>query len=130
MNEESIISKIKKQLFIIAMGIVVIGIMLGIALSDTMGMFYNILIMPTIGAIGYFALNKKAYHIPIALFVFSYVGLFIKYIFQGIFEEGFIISMFVMPVYWSGIYAGLCTVGVIIALLLKIAFGKEVKNES
>lgn len=126
MNEENVVSKIKRQLFIIAIGIVVIGAMLGVALSDSAGMFYNILIMPIIGVIGYFALNKKAYLTPISLFMFSYIWLFIKYIYQGILGQGFTIYIFIIPIYLSIIYAGLCTIGIVIGFLLKFSFGKEV----
>ena len=130
MNEGKVLSKIKKQLFIFAMGIIVIGAILGVALSDGMGLFYNILIMPAIGIIGYLALNKKAYLTPVALFIFSYIWLFIKYVNDGMFEQGFIKAMFILPMYWSIIYAGLCVLGVIIGALLKFSFGKErLENE-
>lgn len=130
MNESKVISKIKRQLFITSMVVIVIASMVGLALSETMGMFYNILIMPFIGAIGYFVLGKKAYFVPASLFIFSYIWLFIKYIGEGMLGEGFIFSVITIPIYWSLIYAGLAGVGVVIGFLLKYAFGKEKSYEN
>jgi hypothetical protein len=125
MNEQHVLSKMKNQLFIIAVGVVVFGALLGLALSDSVGMFYNILIMPTIGAVGYLCLNKKAYLLPVALFVLSYVWHFVKYSCEQIYDQSFPLSMVTMPLYWSIIYTILCAAGVVIAWLLRIAFGKE-----
>lgn len=129
MNEEPVLSKIKNQLFLIAVGIVVFGAMIGVALSDSMGMFYNILIMPAIGVIGYFSLRKKAYLMPVALLLFSYVWNLIKYSFEQINEQGFTASLFIVPIYWSIIYAVLCGIGVLIAFLLRISFEKGDTND-
>lgn len=129
MDESNIISKIKKQLFIVSIIFIVIASMLGLALSESMDMFYNILIMPAIGVIGYFALDKKSYYVPMSLFFFSYIWLFIKYIGEGMLREGMIIGVFFTPIYWSAIYAGLCMIGLIIGFLLKYAFGKEKRYE-
>lgn len=108
---------------------VVLGAILGLALTEGMGMFYNILIMPTIGAIGYFALEKKSYYVPITLFGFSYIWILVKYMFEGMFSNSFHISGLLLPAYWALIYSGLCALGIIIGFLLKIAFRKEGKYE-
>lgn len=126
MDERKVISKIKKQLFISALVIIIVTAVLGVALSDGMGMFYNILIMPSIGVIGYFTFKKKAYLTPIALLIFSYIWLFVKYVHEGMFEEGFYLANLVLPLVWSTIYVILCTIGVLIGALLTFAFRKEV----
>ena len=59
MNDEKVISKIKSQLMLIALILVVLGSVIGLGLSESEGMFYNILIMPVIGALAYFALRKN-----------------------------------------------------------------------
>lgn len=127
MNEEKIINKIKKQLFTIAIIIISLGGLVGLALSESMGMFYNILIMPTIGAIGYFTLKRKAYLVPLTLLVFSYIWLLVKYIAEGMFIETPMFYGLTIPLYWGMIYSGLCVLGILIGFLLDIAFRKEKK---
>lgn len=129
MNDNLIVSKIKRQLYFASLIIIVFGAILGVALTEGIGMFYNILIMPTIGAIGYFALSKKSYYVPITLFIFIYIWLLIKYIAEGIFSYTLPISAMIMPAYWALMYSGLCVLGIVIGFLLKIAFRKEGKHE-
>lgn len=130
MNDKKVIGNIKKRVFTASIFIIVIASMLGLALSETMGMFYNILIMPAIGVLGYFVLDKKSYYVPMSLFIFSYVWLIIKYIGQGIIGEGIMPGIFTIPIYWAGIYAALCGLGVLIGFLLKYAFGREKSYEN
>ncbi len=123
MNDNRVIMKIRKQLYVAAIIAIVFGTILGTVLTDSMGLFYNILIMPAIGVIGYFVVPKEPYYVPAGLFVFIYIWLFIKYIVEGTALSGALI----MPLFWAFIYAGLCYIGVIIVFLLKIAFGKGEK---
>ena len=125
MNDKKIISKIKKQVYSAAIVTIVLGAILGIALTDGIGMFYNILIMPTIGALGYFAFSNKSYYLPLTIFGFVYIWLLIKFTIEGIFSYTPFISAILNPAYWALIYSGLCFLGIIIGFLLKIAFRKE-----
>lgn len=125
MDEKDVLGKIKKQILMVSIGVIVIASMVGLALSETMGMFYNILIMPAVGLISYLALEEKSYSVPGVLFIFSYIWIFIKYIGEGMLGEGLIAGVFITPIYWSVIYSLLCGLGVIIGFLLKYAFGKE-----
>lgn len=118
-------SKRKSYIYYVAISIIFLGAILGVALTDGMGMFYNILIMPTIGIIGYFTFSKKAYYLPLGLFVFIYIWLFIKLIVEGFFTYGSFLAAMLNPAYWALIYSGLCALGIIIGFLLKIAFRKE-----
>lgn len=128
-DDTNVIKKIKKQIFIFTLAMIVIASMVGLALSETMGMFYNILIMPSIGILGYFALKDKSYLILVSLFVFSFIWLFIKYIGEGMFNQG-LITIITIPVLWSAIYTGLSGIGLIIGFLLNYAFGKENSYEN
>lgn len=127
MNEKRILKRIKKQLFIIAIVIIALGGLVGLALSESMGMFYNIIIMPAIGAIGYFALKRKAYLVPLIILAFSYIWLLVKYIAEGMFVETPLFYGLTIPMYWGMIYSVLCVLGILIAFLLDIAFRKEKK---
>lgn len=128
-DDRNIIKKIKKQIFIFALVIIVVASMVGLALSETMGMFYNILIMPSIGVLGYFVLKDKSYLVLGSLFVFSFIWISIKYIGEGILSQG-LITIITIPILWSAIYAGLCGIGLIIGFLLNYAFGKENSYEN
>lgn len=127
MNDKKIISKIKNHLILAAIILVILGSFIGIGLSESEGMFYNILIMPVIGILGYFVLRKRSFIILIAIFVFTYVYHFIKYITLGIFDTSRLISSIIAPATWAFIYSGLCAIGILIAFLLYIAFKKENK---
>lgn len=129
MDDKRVLNKIKKQMYFIGIITVVLGAILGVALTDGIGMFYNILIMPTIGAIGYFALEKKSYYVPITLFGFVYIWLLIKFAIEGMFSYAPFIEAILNPAYWALIYSGLCVLGIIIGFLLKIAFRKEGEYE-
>ena len=127
MNEQRVFAKLRKQLFMMAMAMIALGVFVGVGLTESAGMFYNVLIMPTIGAIGYFALRKKAYYLPAMIFVIVYGWHFIKYATEGIFDKTEWVSAIIAPTLWAMIYGGLCALGVLIAFLLYIAFKKEKK---
>ncbi len=129
MDEKKLLKKIKKQIFIVLLIASVIVSMLGLALSNTMGIFYNILIMPGVGILGYFALRERSYLLLLGLFTFSYIWLLIQYIGEGIMGLG-LRNIIVIPIYWSVIYTGLCGLGLIIGFFLNYAFGREDNYEN
>lgn len=129
MNNAHVLSKIKRRLSFAAILIIVLGAMVGIGISNGMTMFYNVLIMPTIGALGYLALRGKSYYVPLMLFIFVYLYHLITYIGEGMLSYNTLISTIILPGYLALIYSGLCYLGIIIAFLLKIAFRKEGKYE-
>ena len=103
------------------------GSVIGLGLSESEGMFYNILIMPVIGALAYFALRKKSYIVLLSIFAFTYLYHFIKYMIDGIFDKSQLLSSLLAPLLWTILYSGLCAIGMLIAFLLYIAFKKENK---
>ena len=126
-NDEKVISKIKSQLIFIALILVVLGSVIGLGLSESEGMFYNILIMPVIGILAYFALRKKSYIVFLIIFAFTYLYHLIKYMVDGIFDKSQLLSSLLTPLIWTIIYSGLCATGMLITFLLYIAFKKEIK---
>ena len=117
----------RKQIFIIAMAMILMGIFIGVGLTESAGMFYNVLIMPTIGIIGYFALRQKAYYLLIMIFGIAYIWHFIKYMMEGMLTRAEWGTVIVAPSFWALIYSGLCALGILIGFLLYIAFRKEEK---
>ncbi|SCG99364.1 MULTISPECIES: zf-HC2 domain-containing protein [unclassified Romboutsia] len=126
-DDKKIISKIKKQLILVSVILVILGSFIGIAITESENMFYNILIMPTIGALSYFALRKKSYITLVTMFAFTYVYNLIKYIIGGIFDKSQLLSYITAPILWAIIYTGLCAIGILIGFLLYIALKKEKK---
>lgn len=119
-DDQKVIKHMKKSLYLVSLTILLIGSILGISLSNSMGMFYNFTIMPVCGIVGYFILSRRWYLMPLGIFISSYLWMFIGYLFEG----KFTLDMIFFPFFLSGIYTILTVIGAIIAALLKFAFSK------
>ena len=96
------------------------GAFFGLSLTASQEMFYNSLIMPVIGALGYVIFRWKAiYQIPLLLLVMqcliNFLGL----------ARGMEYMPFVAILMWVGIYTIFVELGVLVAGLLHFAFKKE-----
>lgn len=120
-KDEKIIFTIKRSIFITQLTILILGAIIGIALSNSMGMFYNFLIMPIIGGISYITFKRKCYLAPIAIFILTFLWQSIAGIASGGFEWAALYS----GSFYSVIYFVLVGLGTIIAMLLKFSFKKE-----
>lgn len=130
MDEKRVLAKIKKQLAFTALVMVVLGAFIGLSFSDSSLVFYNILIMPTIGALGYFALREKSYLVPMAMLPFVYVWYMLRYWFMGVFGSEGLAGLFSAPLTWAFIHAGLAATGTLVAFLLHFAFKKEDRQDA
>lgn len=127
MNDRKVISKIKNQLAIGAMIMIILGSFIGVGISESEWMFYNIIIMPLVGGLGYFALKQKCYFVPVGIFILTYIWNSIKYIIEIKANEMNLVAMMVSSGTWATIYTCLCILGLVIGFLLYIAFKKENK---
>ncbi|MEF9983019.1 MAG: zf-HC2 domain-containing protein [Oscillospiraceae bacterium] len=118
---------IKKQLFLLAIAFMIIGVAFGIAIADGEMMFYNIIIMPFLGAVSYFTLKRKSLFALIFVFVFAYLR-WLPDSFGYVYDGNFI-QAFIPPVFWAFIYACLFALGILIASLLYFGFKRENINE-
>lgn len=125
MDDAVVLGKIKKQLTLFLLSLIFVGALIGMLLSDGMGMFYNALIMPAIGGFGYTLLKRKAYHVPLGLFLFSFIWVFIREILKGFLAYSTLFNLVTISAWWSGIFAVFSAFGVLIAELLYYAFKKE-----
>lgn len=125
MDDVVVLNKIKKQLTLFLLCIIFAGALIGMVLSDGIGMFYNALIMPAIGGFGYKLFKKKSYFVPLGLFLFSFVWISIREIMKGFLTYSTVVDLLIMSAWWSGIFATFTAVGVLIAGLLYYAFKKE-----
>jgi hypothetical protein len=125
LKDKKIIFDIKRSVYISQIVILALGAVLGIALSSSMGMFYNFIIMPIIGGIALLVFKKK--------WVLAAIGIFVvTYLWQTILlmaENGFSLTGLTVGLYYSVIYAILVVLGAVIAGLLKFAFEKGENDE-
>ena len=114
------LGKLKRKLQTFSTVLMMFGGFFGLSLTASEEMFYNSLIMPVIGALGYVIFRWGAvYQIPILLLVMQLlINCF-----------GMIRGMEIMPVMgvvtWVGIYSIFVGIGVLVAGLLHFAFRKE-----
>lgn len=120
-KDKKIISAMKRSVFTTQIIILMAGGFLGVALSNSMGMFYNFMIMPIVGGVSVVALKRKWYMTPIVIFTISYLWIALSEIVSNGFEWIFLYS----GLYYGTIYTVLVLLGVLIAMLLKITFKKE-----
>lgn len=116
-KDEFIVKKIKQRLFLLQSTVLVAGAILGAALTGTMGMFYNILLMPILGALCFFTLKQSWYLGVTGIFILSYLYQLIK----GSILEGFKLEWLAGAAFYSGIYLAFILAGVIIGGLLHYA---------
>ncbi len=127
MNKENIITKIKKRLVYLVLTLIVIGLFLGLSLAANEFMFYNVLIMPAIGAVSFLSFKSKGvYALPIV-----FVSVFLRWVPDtfGYIFNGDIISAILPPFMWGVVYTFLCSLGLLIGFLLDFGFKKEETHE-
>lgn len=114
------LGRLKKKLQIFATVLMMFGVFFGLSLTASQEMFYNSLIMPVIGALGYVIFRWKAvYQVPLLLLVMQ---LLINFLGLARGMEYFAIMEIVL---WVGIYSIFVELGVLVAGLLHFAFRKD-----
>ena len=120
-DTRTILEKIQRRAQIFSAMVMMFGIFYGLMLTASNGIFYNCLIMPAIGAIGYYLFRWKGlYVIPALLLVTHFITNAL-----GLGGEYLEIVGLLM---WTAIYCAVALVGFIIAALLHFVFKKE-ENE-
>ena len=127
-DDQKVMGDIKKKIASVGLIILIIGGLLGVYLSNSQGMFYNVLIMPCIGIAGSVLLRKKYYWVPVGIFIWSYLGIIIQSLLEDIEWLGRMPELFIMPLFLSIIYTILVGIGTAIGALLGYAFGREAKQ--
>lgn len=100
--------------------IMMLGIFVGISFTNSQELFYNALLMPLIGGLGFLVFRWKAvYGVPLLLLVFGLVALGLDTL-RGL-------GQLDAPslLLWTVIYSGFAMVGMLIAALLCFALKKE-----
>jgi hypothetical protein len=122
LNDQRNIKTIRKHLYTCGVILILLGTLLGIGLTNSMGMFYNIILMPLVGATGYVLLKHRWMFVPITVFILSYLWILVGSLSEWKYMKG---ELFTMPLFFSFIYTILTFVGIFTGFLLKFAFKKE-----
>lgn len=110
---------LKIRLRLGATSLLVMGLLLGVVLTGTSGLFYNVLIMPAVGALAMYAVPRRYLVALPVVFVVSYVGQIVSYVVNnGSFQLYYLWG----PIGLSVVCLALCAVGMLIFYLLKYAF--------
>lgn len=115
-----VLGKVSRRLRLFGAMVMMFGILYGLMLTAGNGIFYNVLIMPVIGAIGYYLFRWRGLYIIPGLLL----GTHLITNALGMGEEYLGLPTLVM---WTAIYCGAALVGWVIAALLHFVFRKEEK---
>lgn len=125
-NDKKVIAKIRKQFFTMGITILLAGLLMGILIVDSNWVFYNFLIMPLIGGLGYLLLRKYWYWSTIGVVIITYVVNWLK-AYQSIGgnpQYGLLYSLKI-PIFYTVMFGILSLVGVAIGALLVYGLKKE-----
>ena len=123
-NSEKIFMKFKRKAQAFFAILIMFGLFFGLGLTDGREMFYNSLIMPVIGVLGYIVFRWKALYTLPALMLVMHIMIFVLNIIRRV-EYWDFYSL----VMWTVIYGIFVIVGIVIAGLLHFAFRKENGDE-
>ncbi|MBQ4051664.1 MAG: hypothetical protein IJD13_08535 [Oscillospiraceae bacterium] len=123
-DDQKLLRNLRRYRIICMIYLMLMGALFGVSFSESQNIFYNILIMPAIGAVGVLAFGKKGLLSPLlpTALLFSQ-KLFA--IMRGAAPDESLMTAF----FWSLWYGGFCLAGALAMLLLRFAFGKEKKHE-
>lgn len=120
-RDQRIVAGIKRGVVMTQLFILLLGATIGIAMTGSFGMFYNLVIMPFVGTLAVFSM-KRAWSLAMPLIVFA--GAYLYQFMSSVFSGGWNPVVWGTSLPYSGIYALLTAIGVVIGLLLQFAFQK------
>lgn len=117
---DRVLGRLRRQLRLFCATVMMLGIFFGLSLTAGSNLFYNSLIMPCIGALGYGVFRRRAvYAVPGLLFVTHGLTNLLGLI-RG--AEHLDLPSLLL---WTALYSLFALVGVAIAALLHYAFRRE-----
>lgn len=119
-DNSALLKKLTNQIRLFLTMVLMFGVLFGLMLTAGNGIFYNAVIMPLIGVVGYYLFRWRAvYEIPALLLITHLITNCL-----GMGEEVLSLPTLLL---WTGLYAMFALVGVAIAALLHFALKKEEK---
>lgn len=123
-QSEKLMDALGKKLRFFMTMVLAFGVLYGVSLTAGEGLFLNVVVMPIIGAVGYYLLGGKAvYQVPLLILVTHFVTNTFGLI-RGVEHLDFLTLLM-----WCGLYSLFALMGVVIAGLLHFALGKEAPYE-
>lgn len=119
-DAEKAFARLLRQMRPFGVAVMMFGVLFGLGLTNGADVFYNCLLMPVIGALGYVIFRQKAlFGVPLLLFVtHGLTNLF------GMIRGAERLDLYGLLM-WTGLYSVFALVGVVIAWLLHFALGKR-----
>lgn len=119
-DSEKLWSKVLRKVRISSAAFLMLGIFFGLSLTASQEMFYNSLLMPLVGAVGYVVFRWHAlWVVPVLMLVTNCLGSLLGML-RGV-EYLDLLS----AVMWVAIYSVFVAIGIVIAGLLHFAFRRE-----
>ena len=132
-DEKRITKNIRKNILFFTITLLLMGFSWAMILMDTMNKFYNSLIIPAIGLLGYLLLKNKAYYSVLAVALPTFIFDFI-YCWNDMGKLNSLIEKIKISamkgLFYGLIYTFFCCIGVLIGWLFSYAFKKEDKYEN
>ena len=119
-QEEEAFEKMWRRMKLFVAVLMMFGIFFGLGLTANEDMFYNSVIMPVIGVLGYFIFRWKAVYVVPLLMLFSNLLSWPLALLRGLDPLDMASALL-----FTLIYSGFVIVGVVIAGLLHFVFRKE-----
>ncbi len=117
-DPDAAFTKVKKKMQLFWTMLLMFGVLYGLSLTSGDKLFYNIILMPMIGALGYGLLRKKAFwEIPVLLYITHIITNFL-----GLGGE---VLDFWTLIWWTFYYCLFALLGIVIAWLVHFALRKE-----
>lgn len=126
-DDDKVLSNLKRKIYSMGILTVVLGLLLGIVLVDSNGVFYNFIIMPFVGGIGYLLLKQRWYYGTIGIMVIVYLYGLVQGFLEMNYEGESLGVYFQYPLFYTIIFGILTVVGVVIAALLTYGLKGEGK---
>ena len=118
-QSDKLMDELRKKLRFFLTMVLAFGVLYGVSLTAGEGLFLNVVVMPIIGAVGYYLLRGKAiYQVPLLILVTHFVTNTFGLI-RGV-EHLDSLTMLM----WCALYSLFALMGVVIAGLLHFALGK------
>ncbi|MBQ6933767.1 MAG: zf-HC2 domain-containing protein [Clostridia bacterium] len=121
-DDKGVLLTIKSQLRVAGLFVLILGAAVGAMLTNSQNVFYNFMIMPVLGCLGYAVMRKRWYFMLPLIFITSFVSTFFVCLLSE--KCGFETAVMSAGMY-SLIYTALSCVGILIGALLHFALRKE-----
>ncbi len=123
-QDKNALARLRGRVRLFWVAVMLAGILIGTSLTGGGNLFYNVLLMPAIGAVSYFVFQWKALPLvpPLLLAVSLLADL------MALLQGNEVLGL-PSVLLWTVLYCGFALAGFVIAALLRFALRKEISHE-